>query len=124
MYCERTVSQRVQIPPRFTGQLDRAREISRALPYLLRDRKLADGSSVQAVLSWETRRMAAVEPHGANLVDFMVDARVQAVHPQADLVVRCLRVKTVAGEALIGTALGATVRVPGVGPLLRKFLML
>lgn len=115
MYCERTVVQRVQIPPRFTGELDRTREINRALPYLLRDRKMADGSSVQAVLSWDVRRMAAVEPHGANLVDFIADARVQAVDVHPGLVVRLLRIRSAAGEALVGTAFGATVRVTGFG---------
>ena len=36
MFCERLVSQRVRLPPRYLDALNQRREIERALPYLLR----------------------------------------------------------------------------------------
>lgn len=115
MYCERTVVQRVQIHPRFAHETARTREINRALPYLLRERKLKDGTVVQSVLSCEVNRMAMVDPHGANLVDCVANARVHALDLRPGMLVRALRIRSAAGEALVGTAVGATVRVTGFG---------
>ena len=119
MFCERTVTQRVRLPPRYLDAVDQRREVERALPYLLRHTVLQDGSVVQAVLSWQMRRFAEYEPHGTALVNLGVDVRALVCTAEATMVVRVHNVRPGAGDALLGEALGATVRVPGFGPACR-----
>ena len=73
----------------------------------------------QAVVAWERRRVADYEPHGTALVSFTVDARTLACAVEAGMVVRLFDVRSAAYDALTGTALGVTVRVPGFGTTCR-----
>ena len=119
MYCECDAVQRVPLLPKDAGDREQTREIRRALPYLLRQRPLPDGSVAQTVLGWTKRRFAEVSPHGTSLIDFTVDLRLLAVKLQSGMTVRLVAPKADAEDAMTGVAGGVAVRVRGFGRVCR-----
>ena len=119
MYAECATVQRVQLLPKEVGDRPPARAIRRALPYLLRQRALPDGSVAQAVVGWERRRFAEVSPHGTSLIDFTVDVRLLAVTLERGMAVYLPAPKSDQGDALVGAVAGVAVCVRGFGQTCR-----